>query len=122
MFEVYSRDFTINCLHKRLLASTLIDLTGKSLSDIENKIILRLLIKLSLEAEVPINVFSSLNFINLFIEDFCELIDAHDIYIDWKEGSNFCIPIDNAPKVGIIVSEFGKIFALKRLLKYFNYD
>ena len=39
MFEVYSRDFTINCLHKPLLESSLIDLTKTSLEDIENKVI-----------------------------------------------------------------------------------
>ena len=39
LFEVYSRDFTINTLHKRLLDNDLLDLTNQGKEDLNNKII-----------------------------------------------------------------------------------
>jgi hypothetical protein len=39
LFEVYSRDFTINTLHKRFFDNEILDLTNKGLEDIDNKLI-----------------------------------------------------------------------------------
>tara|TARA_B100000131_G_scaffold322185_1_gene375290 strand:+ start:7672 stop:8520 length:849 start_codon:yes stop_codon:yes gene_type:complete len=37
LYEVYSRDFTINTLHKKLLETTLLDPSGLAIKDIEDK-------------------------------------------------------------------------------------
>ena len=39
LFEVYSRDFTINTMHKKLLNHELIDITGLAVRDLENKVV-----------------------------------------------------------------------------------
>jgi|10_taG_2_1085330.scaffolds.fasta_scaffold04936_5 tRNA nucleotidyltransferase/poly(A) polymerase len=39
LYEVYSRDFTMNTLHKRLLSDEIIDPTNMGMKDIDNKII-----------------------------------------------------------------------------------
>ena len=39
LFEVYSRDFTINTMHKKLFEHELIDITGLAVKDLENKVI-----------------------------------------------------------------------------------
>lgn len=39
MYEVYSRDFTMNTMHKDLLSNDLIDVTGLAVKDLDKKII-----------------------------------------------------------------------------------
>ena len=39
LFEAYSRDFTVNTMHKKLFGQELLDVTGLAVKDLDNKII-----------------------------------------------------------------------------------
>jgi hypothetical protein len=62
MFEVYSRDFTINTLHKSFLSDNVLDFTGRAKEDLDKKVISTVLPPdISLQDDFR-RVFRSINF------------------------------------------------------------
>lgn len=62
LFEVYSRDFTINTLHKKFLSKELLDPTGMGFADLDNKIVRTCVpAKITLKDDVR-RLFRAINF------------------------------------------------------------
>lgn len=111
VLEVYSRDFTINALHQNIITGEIVDILGRSMDDVNNKVIRTILPPEITIMDDPRRIFRAVKFASKFgfkiDENIKKFVKENKTDISWdlvKEGyvsSQIALAMSHNPKLTV---------------------